>query len=189
MLKQTNKEWQCAATAKLSTAPIPVDFPADILIKVHLPGEQRTAKTLHCQGDQTLLDVMNQVAKKSQVTREGELNPDDYVFKITGKERYIVDLNRRLHQIDHIRECLKRRVKISFSLAWRKSIRLEDESDNLAAKVFFLVHSFVFLLFSANSPSVLRQQVLLASPMRMITWKTGSRCKYEEKLFLGVSFS
>jgi hypothetical protein len=82
---------------------VPADFPPDILVKVHLPGEQRMAKTIHCKGDQTFRDVINQVAKKSQATREGQLDPADYVFKITGRERYIITLDRKLHQIDYVR--------------------------------------------------------------------------------------
>lgn len=103
LLAMANRDWECAAQAKLSIAPVPPDFPTDILVKVHLPGEQRMATTLHCPGDQTFLGVMHQLAKKSQATREGQLDPADYVFKITGRNRYVVQLDRKLHQIDYVR--------------------------------------------------------------------------------------
>ena len=103
LLATANRDWECAAQAKLSIAPVPPDFPTDVLVKVHLPGEQRMATTLHCPGDQTFLGVMHQLAKKSQATREGQLDPADYVFKITGRNRYVVQLDRKLHQIDYVR--------------------------------------------------------------------------------------
>ncbi|KAL6051806.1 Phosphatidylinositol 4,5-bisphosphate 3-kinase catalytic subunit gamma isoform [Balamuthia mandrillaris] len=110
--------------AKLTFAPLPPDFPEKFLIRVYLP-DGKSFKTLDCIAQQKIEDVLLQVRRKAH---RYELNADgEYLLKISGYRQYVLPHeNLRLQHLEYVRECLKRRQKVTLVVVSTDGLVLEE---------------------------------------------------------------
>ena len=88
----------------------------------------------------TAEQLMQTLFKKVKVMHNKDLNPNDYIFKISGHDEYL-ESNVVICSVVFVRECLKRSKKISLSLV--KKVKAEYYNFSLEQDVKVVLASQV----------------------------------------------
>eukprot|EP01091_Cochliopodium_minus_P009002 TRINITY_DN2134_c2_g1_i2.p1 TRINITY_DN2134_c2_g1~~TRINITY_DN2134_c2_g1_i2.p1 ORF type:complete len:1422 (+),score=367.59 TRINITY_DN2134_c2_g1_i2:21-4286(+) len=99
--------------AENTTAPLDPLFPKDFVVYIHLNKcESEVVNGFKITPHTTVEELVTIGIKK--LGRFQNIGPLDYVLKIAGKSEYLLNKSSPLHHYVHVRECIKRRLKLEF---------------------------------------------------------------------------
>lgn len=91
-------------------------------------------KLVKCKGSMTANEFADEFITKINQKHKFKRNPDDWIFKATGKAEYLYG-NHKMIDFDHIRNCLKKGTQPNLTLMLKEEVLKETDKTSALVRI------------------------------------------------------